>query len=70
MINTVYLVEKLKVSPMENRNADWYEPYTFFIDEEELNTWLTDHQEYRVQEKHWSLFTPTPLYRVQKLTKS
>ena len=68
MITKIYLVEKLWVSPLENRDAHGYAIHTFFTNKRELDRWLEKNQEMWGQDKCWSLmFGEYPLYRIAEV---
>ena len=51
---TIYLIEKGFIDSMENRNADWYEPYGYKITEQEAKDFC-DSFGYWTVEDCWSI---------------
>lgn len=65
-----YLIEKGIIDPMENRNADWYEPYGFKLTEQEAKEFC-DSQGYWSEKDCWSIaYHPDkimPKYRYKEI---
>lgn len=66
-IRNVYVIQKLWVDPLENRNADGYDAVGAFLTKREAEKWVSENQEYWGKEKCWSLYTPKPLYIITEL---
>ena len=60
--NNKYLISRLWVSPMENRDTDGYEPYAVADTEEQVKAFLDENQKFYGKERCWSLPDNTPLY--------
>lgn len=64
----VYVLEKLWVSPLENRDAHGYSPCGAFTKKYYADKWIEENQEQWGQDKCWSLmFGELPLYRLTEL---
>jgi hypothetical protein len=61
-----YLIERLWIDPMENRNADGYEPFGYVDTEEEAKEECSKGRMYN-EKDCWSLFADTPQYRYREL---
>ena len=54
VVKSIYLIEKGFIDSMENRNADWYEPYGYKITEQEAKVFC-DSFGYWAVEDCWSI---------------
>lgn len=67
---SIYLIEKGFIDSMENRNADWYEPYGFKLTEQEANEFCDSHG-YYTDKDCWSIaYHPDkimPKYRYKEI---
>lgn len=72
MMNEVYLIERGWVDPMENRDADGYDPVGFVTDEDKAKK-ICAEGGYFTAEQCWSVqFYPDkkmPKFRYKKLIK-
>lgn len=59
-----YIIKKLWVDPMENRNADGYSNFAVADTIEQAEKFISENQEMWGRDRCWSLFEPTPLYIV------
>jgi hypothetical protein len=51
---SIYLIEKGWVNPMENRNADGYEPFEYKLTEQEAKNFCDSHGQW-TREDCWSV---------------
>jgi hypothetical protein len=69
-METVYLIEKAWIDPLENYNADGYKPHGFILTEEEAKSFC-ESKGYWTSKDCWSLIRfkdeKMPKYRYKKL---
>jgi len=71
-METIFLIEKGWIDPMENRNADGYDPYGFMLNEDEAREFC-DSKGYWAQNDCWSIMDfiykdgKMPKYKYKKL---
>lgn len=65
---TVYLLNKLWVDPLENRDAHGYEVVGVFLRQRQAELWVENNQEMWNKEKCWSLGEKgLPLYKITEV---
>ena len=62
----IYLLEKGWIDPMENRDADGYDPYGYFITEDEAKEFC-ESKGYWTRKDCWSIMEKMPKYRYKKI---